>query len=422
MNRLASAGAATAYQREWFQNLHQRAAAGEPVALVNADAPQEILRALGIPYVVNQWWASVCASRGRAAASLDALRRHGYPTDHEQYNTLALGSTWDSEAPWGGLPPISFVLAETTGDALNKIGEAWRREYGAEFFGFERTVAPIRDPQWWDRVEDDWEALIGTARIDLLTAELTAVVARLEQVTGRRFDTGALARVMALVNEQQLANRAARDLIARTVPAPVSIADTIPSVMIPQWHRGTQWAVEAARRLHREVSDRVAAGVAACPDEQIRLMWIGTGLWHSLDFYRWVQERFGAVFVWSMYLAIAADGYIRHGPDPMRTLAGRFAAFPDMINAPPWASEWYASQARHNLIDGAVHLAGTDRRGVYFVDRALERAGVPVLRVGGDSADDRDFSEADLRASVEVFIRTRVEPVASARRSGGSAA
>ena len=58
---------------------------------------------------------------------------------------------------------------------------------------------------------------------------------------------------MALVNEQQLANRAARDLIARTVPAPVSIVDTIPSVMIPQWHRGTEWAVEAARRFHREV-------------------------------------------------------------------------------------------------------------------------------------------------------------------------
>jgi benzoyl-CoA reductase/2-hydroxyglutaryl-CoA dehydratase subunit BcrC/BadD/HgdB len=421
MTRLPSAAAATAYQREWFATLHERASAGEPVALVNADAPQEILRALDIPYVVNQWWASVCASRGRAAASLDELRRRGYPTDHEQYNTLSLGSTFDSGAPWGGLPPISFVLAETTGDALRKIGEVWQREHGAHFLAFERTVAPMRDPVWWERIEDDWETLVGLERIDLMTAELTAAIGRIEQATGRRFNTGQLAKVMALVNEQQLANRAARDLIARTVPAPVSIMDTIPSVMIPQWHRGTEWAVEAARRFHREVSDRVAHGVAARPDEQIRLMWIGTGLWHDLDLYQWVQERFGAVFVWSMYLAIAADGYIRRGADPLRTLAGRFAAFPDLINAPPWASEWYAKEARHNQIDGAVHFAGTDRRGVYFVDRALERTGVPVLRIGGDSADDRDFSDAEIRRSVEDFIRTRVEPLAAARRSGRGA-
>jgi hypothetical protein len=419
MNRLGSAAAATAYQREWFATLHERAAAGVPVALVNADAPQEIMRALDIPYVVNQWWASVCASRGRAGAGLDELRRRGYPTDHEQYNTLALGSTFDPGAPWGGLPPISFVVVETTGDALRKIGEVWQREHGAEFFGFERTVAPMQDPVWWERIEEDWEDLVGAARIDLMTAELADLAQRLERATGRRLDPVALARVMALVNEQQLANRAARDLIARTVPAPVSIVDAIPSVMIPQWHRGTEWAVDAAQCFHREVYERVRDGVAACPGERIRLMWIGTGLWHSLDFYRWVQERFGAVFVWSMYLAIAADGYIRRGTDPMRTLAGRFAAFPDLINAPPWASEWYAKEARHNHIDGAVHFAGTDRRGVYFVDRALERAGVPVLRVDGDSADDRDFSDTDLRCAVEDFIHTRVEPVAAARHRGG---
>lgn len=77
--RLASAVNAAAYQKAWFASLRKRALAGEPFALVNADAPQEILRAMDIPYVVNQWWASVVAAKQMADVSLEGLRSAGYP-------------------------------------------------------------------------------------------------------------------------------------------------------------------------------------------------------------------------------------------------------------------------------------------------------------------------------------------------------
>lgn len=414
---LPSAAAATAYQRQWFTELRERATAGDPIALVNADAPQEILRALDIPYVVNQWWASVCAAKQRSAKYLRLLADRGYPADQEQYNSLALASTFDDDPPWGGLPPISFVLAEMTGDALRKVFELWEIEHGAQFIAFERTISTDQLPHWWDDIADNWEVLVGTPRIELMTAELTGVVRQLETATGRVFDEHRLVEVMSLVNEQQSHNRAARDLIARTVPAPISIADSIPSVMIPQWHRGTEWARDAARTFHAEIADRVEAGHAVCPDERIRLMWVGTGLWFNMGFYEYFQQTYGAVFVWSMYLGIAADGYVRNGPDPMRTLAGRFAAFPDMINAPPWASEWYAKEARHNQIDGVVHMAATDRRGNYFVNRALEDAGVPVLQIDGDSADASSWDEDACRAAIGTFLEQRVESVAGRRRA-----
>ncbi len=52
---LQSTSQYTAYQRGWFQRVRERAAAGEPIAYVNADVPQEVFRAMDIPYVVNQW-------------------------------------------------------------------------------------------------------------------------------------------------------------------------------------------------------------------------------------------------------------------------------------------------------------------------------------------------------------------------------
>ena len=86
------------------------------------------------------------------------------------------------------------------------------------------------------------------------------------------------------------------------------------------------------------------------------------------------------MFVWSMYLAVAADAYLRYGDDPLRALAGSFAAFGEQINMPPWSSEWYLKEARHNRIDGAVHLVGDAFRGAPFITRALEDGGDSGLR------------------------------------------
>ena len=73
--RLASSAAASRYQREWFAGLAPRVAAGEPLVLADADVPHELLRAMDIPYVVNQWWASICSAKQRGPDYLRAPAR-----------------------------------------------------------------------------------------------------------------------------------------------------------------------------------------------------------------------------------------------------------------------------------------------------------------------------------------------------------
>ena len=55
------------FNREWFMDLRRRVEAGEPFAFVNADVPTEIFKAMDIPVVVNQWWASVVAASTASA-------------------------------------------------------------------------------------------------------------------------------------------------------------------------------------------------------------------------------------------------------------------------------------------------------------------------------------------------------------------
>jgi hypothetical protein len=76
--RLQSAKDAAAYQKEWFKHVNERVANGEPCALVSAGVPEEILRAMDIPFIVNQWWSAVVSSRQKSSVYLNLLYNDGY--------------------------------------------------------------------------------------------------------------------------------------------------------------------------------------------------------------------------------------------------------------------------------------------------------------------------------------------------------
>nr|WP_315381203.1 2-hydroxyacyl-CoA dehydratase family protein [uncultured Sphingomonas sp.] len=418
---LASLSGFGAYQRDWFQQVRAQVAGGAPFAMVNANAPQEILRALDLPFVVNQWWASIVAAKQQTRRYGDLLRSHAYPTDVEAYSAQGLAAAFEqdaAQAPWGGLPRPDFVHAVISSDATAGIFDAWAQETGAQLFLYERTVdpRPTIATRWWEDLPDRWDEVLEPERIDLLVAELETVIATIEGATNRRFSQERFVEVMHRVNEQEDHYRRTRDLIARTVPAPISIVDSMPATMVPQWHRGTTWARDAAKAFYTEVADRVAAGKGVVAQERVRLMWVGRGLWSDMAFYQRWEESHGAVFVWSMYLALAADGYIRRfdrGRDPMRALAARFLTMGDELRMPSWAGPWHVHEAETHQIDAAVALSDADT----FVLKALVAAGIPVLELGVDNfALDPDATNA-LEKRITAFIEGPAAARAEARQA-----
>lgn len=410
-----------AYQRDWFASVRAEAAAGKLFAVVNANAPQEMLRALGIPFVVNQWWASIAAAKQQSARYAGLLTAHGLPADVEAYSAQGVAAAFDHDpelAPWGGLPKPDVLGAVLSTDATPRLFETWSDLTGARLQRFQRSVESRWDipADWWDGLAEDWDNFIEPERLDLFTAELSDAIAELETLSGTSFDPARFAEVMDLVNEQESLYRDTRDLVARTVPAPISVVDSMPATMVPQWHRGTVWARDAAREFHDEVAARVAAGEAACPNERLRLMFVGRGVWGDMGFYQRWEESHGAVFICSMYLSLAADGYIRRhdrGRDPLRALAARFVTMGDELRMPTWAGAWHVKEAAWHQVDGAMALSDADP----LVLRALREAGVPVLELGMDNYVPDPAVEADLDRRVSAFLEGPVA-AASARRRG----
>ena len=413
---LACTAEANAYQKAFGQELKRRVVdEGEPFVIAQADTPHELFHAMDIPVIANQWWSAYISAKQLSGRYFEAMVEKGYPANSCKYCSLGLDCTLANDpatAPWGGLPKPTMLVARLTCDCIQHVFGQWADALGSEFFALEAPAWENKDARWFSHSRTDWDEVYGPERIALLVKEMRDLIAVLEERTGRTFDEAKFTQLMERVNEQEGYIWEAAVAIGEARPCPVSIAEQMPNVMIPQWHRGSEWAVAHARKFRDEVMARIAAGEGVSSNERIRLMWIGAGLWHDPGFYQALEETLGAVFVWSMYMPFAGPQYIRELKGrPMDALASRICSMNEVLHLPPWMNGWMTSEAERCGIDAAVILLPPDNRlsqsGTKLTAQALEAAGVPVLMIDADMVDAKNWDHDRMVAMVADFLAER---------------
>ena len=410
---LSCTAEALAFQRRFAGDLKRRVVEnGEPFVVAQADTPHELFHAMDIALVTNQWWSAYISAKQLSERYFKVLEDRGYPGNGCRYCSLGLACTLANDpgtAPWGGLPRPAALVARLTCDCIQQVFGQWAQVLGTDFFPLEAPAWTHKDDVWFEKSNDRWEEVFQPERIELLVEEMRGLIALLERKTGRTFREARLADLMEKINEQESYVAEAARLIGEARPCPVSIADQMPNTMIPQWHRGSDWAVAHTRKFRDEVVQRVAAGVGVSDRERIRLMWIGAGLWHDPGFYNALEERLGAVFVWSMYMPFAGPQYIRaiHGR-PLHALASRICSMNEVLHLPPWMNGWMVSEARRCGIDAAVMLVPPDSRlsqsGTKLTRLSLQAAGVPTLALDADMVDAAGWSHDRMVDHVAQFL------------------
>jgi len=411
---LECTAAATAYQRAYGAELKRRVVDnGEPFVVAQADTPHEIFHVMDIPLITNQWWSAYISAKQLSPRYFAVLDKLGYPANSCRYCSLGLACTLDNDpgsAPWGGLPKPSLLVARTTCDCIRHVFGQWAAALGTEFFAMEAPAWTHKDPEWFSKSNNDWETVYEPHRIELLVNEMRDLIALLEERTQRRFDENKLVELMHSINEQERYIDEAAMMIGNARPCPVSIAEQMPNTMIAQWHRGSPWAVAHAKRFRDEVAQRIAEGAGTSGNERVRLMWVGAGLWHDPGFYSSLEERYGAVFVWSMYMPFAGPQYIRELHDkPMHALASRICSMNEVLHLPPWMNSWMVNEARRCGIDAAVILVPPDTRlsqsGTKMTQMALREAGIPALMISADMVDAKEWNHDNMVNFVADFLR-----------------
>ena len=415
--RLAATLREKAFQRDWFKEFSTRVMENnEPYVVCDTSVPHEIFHSMNIPVVPTPWYSAVIAAKQLTPYYFGLMEELGYHDRLCRYTSLPLMCALDNDpkrAPYGGLPKPLLVLDRLRGDYPQRIGEQLARALGSRHFPMDNPSHTQLPGRWWERARHDWESLYEPHRLDFLVDQYKALIREVEAATDMTFNHATFIDQMHKVNEMGELIDEAKDLIAKARPYPVPLTEQLGNIMTATWHRGSQWSVDHLRSYIAEIKDLIDRGEAVCKDERVRLMWMNNGLWFNTAFYRAFEEKYGAVFVWSMYTNFTSDAYVRYfEDDPLRALASRNVTANDHLHLPRFMGEWVVQQAKDFGADGAVMIVPAEDRmsgfGTKLAKMEMERAGFPVLELHANCMDSRLWDDDKMKAMVGEFIETRL--------------
>jgi benzoyl-CoA reductase subunit B len=300
-DKMAATLAAQAHQKETQARFRTEVIeGGGDYVIADAVTPHEIFHTLDIPVISLAWYSAVIAAKRLSPYYFDLMDRLGYHDGLPRYGSLPFMTTLDADpdrAPYGGLPKPMLILERLRGDVGQKIGEQWARAFGgAPLVALDSSSVSELRPDWFKRSQHDWEELYETPRLDFQVEQLRNLIAVTETLSHRTLDMAEFRAVMHRVNRAGELVDKAKQIIARTRPAPVSLPEQLTNIMAATWSRGSQWSIDHLQAYCDELEDRAAKGVAACPNERLRLLWVNNGLWFNTGFYREFEQKYGGGF------------------------------------------------------------------------------------------------------------------------------
>ncbi len=364
---------------------------GIPLVWVTAVFPVEIVYAAGLfPYYPENFGALAAARKLAHVLSVRAEAR-GYSFDLCGYARCGIGDSCAGEHPAGEIErPDMVFCCNTQCGSLPKWFQSAARFYGVPYFLLDSPMI---------------EGASTTLGRDYFVAQLKEMIDFIEISTGRAFDFGRLAEVMALSTETcRLWNEILDTAALR--PAPFGFFDACFHMAPIVTMRGTREAVWYYRELKKELESRMAGKIHAVPGERHKIYWDHIPVWPKL---RWFSEYFsgrGALVAASQYTH--SWTYSFDTSRPLESLAENYTGA--YINR----SFEQRVQMKINFInryglDGFVLFSNRSCKpnsfGLYDKQKVISRrTGLPGVVIEGDMSDLRFFSEEQVKQRLDVFI------------------
>jgi benzoyl-CoA reductase/2-hydroxyglutaryl-CoA dehydratase subunit BcrC/BadD/HgdB len=374
------------------------------IAWCTSVGPAELLRAAGFLVFFPENHGAMLGATRMATDLIPIANALGYSPDICSYLTSDIGSYIKGESPiskaYPGLdgPPRPDVLVFNTNQCRDV--QDWYNFYGREF------KVPVIGVQTHRGVGE-----VTKAHVDSISAQIKALVPKLEEISGKKFDYGEFKRVVGL-------SRQCTDLweevlqIASTIPSPLTFFDgTIqmgPAVVL----RGEQQAVDYYKLLLAELKQRIKDGVAAVDNERFRLYWEGMPIWGKL---RELSNQFAELNT-CVLASTYCSSWVFPALDPDDPFDSMARAYIELliVRDENYKEHYFDEEIDRYKIDGMIfHDAKTcpnnsnNRYGM--PERLSKRHNMPTLVIHGDLNDLRCYSEEQARTNIEAFIEQLAE-------------
>jgi benzoyl-CoA reductase subunit B len=369
----------------------------------------ELLLSFDVLPVLPEINALQSAMRGKTAEYIAAAEKLGHSEDVCTYVKSDIGMMKSGNVgPTGQrLPSPDLLLLSYTGCfTFMKWFELLREEYHC-------PVAMLHVPYQADgRITD-------TMRTYVVDQLKTAVIPKLEEVTGRKYDEDRLRELLAR------SAQAEDDLVwvlqsAKNIPSPIDAYFGAVYYVGPIFSafRGTTDAVDYYRELREEIAGRIRDGKGpVTPDgdmerERFRIVVEGPPNWTNFrQFWKMLADE-GAVAVASTYSKVGGvyDLGFRHDPDhPLETLAEYCLGCYTNLSLPTridLLTRYLSEYRADGFLINSVKSCNSFSAGQLHILREVEaRSGRPGAFIESDLVDPRYFSAANIKNRLESYFQ-----------------
>ena len=387
-----------ALRKSYYAQTQEDSKKGKKVAWCSNNIPSEILDAMGVTAVFLENYATVIASKRLASGFCAAGEKVGFSQDVCAYARMIMGYLLARdevpEAPYGGLAEPDFLLVNAY-SCDSRLG--W-------FAAMSRSLnipLHVHDaPHQPDGASD------STVNAEYTERELRSLVTFLEEQTGTKLEPDKLRQRLALARQSSDIMFEINQL-RKAVPSPMGSADMFTAVWPAMYMVGTKECEDFYRRLRAEIEERIAKGIGVVPEEKFRLMWSGIPFWYDMRLINYVED-FGGVVTMESFYRSRERRLPPQDDDPIRDMALssiRQRAFPSSIIA---SIDDLLDAVREYRIDGVVLSFNPSCRLLYVsqaeLQKALEDQGIPTLGLECDMADERTYSEGQVKTRLDAFI------------------
>ena len=385
-------------RRKYYAQTLDDSQKGKKVAWCSNNIPSEILDAMDVTAVFLENYATVIASKRLGSGFCAAGEKVGFSQDVCGYARMLMGYVLAKndapEAPYGGLAKPDFLLVSSN-SCDSRIG--W-------FAAMSRVLnIPLYVHDSPSQPDGATNSMVVAGYIE---TELRNLISFLEEQTGNKFNPDKVRRRMDIARQSsEIMYEISR--LRKAVPSPMGAADMFTAVWPSMYLSGTKECEEFYKRLRAEIEDRIARKIGIVPEEKFRIMWSGIPFWYDMQLINYV-ENFGGVVALESFYRVRERRIPSQHDDPIKDMAltaVRQHGYPSGISG---SVDDILEAVEEYKIDGVILSYNPSCRMLLIshteLQKALEDHGIPALGLECDMADERTYSEGQVKTRMDAFI------------------
>ena len=412
--------------RDWFQDLTQKAEAGNSAAYVFVmGSIAEILRVFDLPMVFPEIHSLQTAVRHVSDDFINEAEDYGYSPDICGYVKADIAlQLRGGDHPMGRIPKPGIAVLTNACNTYLKWGEVWERMYDIPMFSIDVPATREAGTRSWPG-DEQFEREKKYVKVQL--QELIEIC---EKMTEKKFDIDRLREVLGHVNTMSSGWKRVLELNQSRPSLFNALTDGTVYLGMSNVFRGTSEGALFFDRLVEEMEYMSANSIGTLTDEKYRLSFIGVPCYPIFRRFNEMFTEWGGAFVMSTYLWFAAGGtnlgFQYDLDDPMDSLAeGVLISVRDAMDSMFHPELTVLEQTNEFSIDGVVYhpikSCRTTSAGMADNRRSLmENSDLPSLFIESDMMDSRVVAEAQMKNRIDAFFEGLESRKAQAAIMGGA--